>query len=369
MKEMGRVFWTHGVGLLGMGATAVFVPIFLLNSGHSFRTVLLFLLGQHLLATVLQLPIGKLFTRISPHHLMALGLLWQVVFFGIIGTLSEQSWALIPLALAWAMYRSIYWPAFHYVFGTVRAHKKTGQQVAGTQVLKMLATTLAPAIGGIVATLFGITSTYVAAAVILLIAILPMLKSRTGPDTVGLRFNKAEIKKIRPDLTANYFNGSIIATETSAWPLLVFIIVSTYAGVGVLSSVIAAASIAVALFVGRHERIHGEKHYLKQGMLTYSLTSLARTVVQNALHVFGANLFAGIGKSLYATPYLSRYYANSDGQFRLEYVLLMEAAFSLGAMTYVALLLLLSFFLAMETVLIVGVALAAFAILGLRLIR
>jgi hypothetical protein len=51
---MGRVYWTHGIGMLGMGATAIFVPIFLLNSGHSFKTVLLFLLGQHFAAAIIQ---------------------------------------------------------------------------------------------------------------------------------------------------------------------------------------------------------------------------------------------------------------------------------------------------------------------------
>jgi hypothetical protein len=369
MKEMGRVYWTHGVGALSIAVAMIFVPIFLLESGYSFQTVLLFLLGQHLLATLLQFPVGKLFAKISSHHLMALGGLWQIVFFGLLVTLDEFGWPLWLLATVWALYRTAYFPAFHYVFGAARAHENAGMQVAGLQSIIMVATTLAPAIGGIVATAFDITYTYMAAAVLLLIATLPMLSPNTGPPTVKLRLGKAELKKMRSDTMANVFLGMVIGAEKAIWPILVFVLVSSYAGVGILSSVVAIASIGVTMFVGKHEGVKGEHRYIKQGMLATAITSVIRTLVQNALHVFVANLFAGIGRSLYTTPFMNRYYTNGDGPHRLGYVVIQETAFSIGVSIYFALLLLLSMFVSMQLVLIIGVASAAFTVLGLRFMR
>jgi hypothetical protein len=370
LSEMKRIYWAHGAGLLGMGATTIFVPLFLLNIGYSFRTVLVFVVGMHLAAAAVQLPIAKLFALIRPNHVMALGLAGQIVFLLILGTLEQAGWHLWIIALVWALYRTTFWAAFHYIFGASRAHRKTGLQVAGSQIIMMAASTLAPAIGGVVATVWGISYTFVFAALLIVIAILPMLKRGAGPDKVEFSLDKPELWRMRPDLTANAIGaGPITAIELTVWPLLVFALVPTYAGVGVLSSVIAGASIAIALFVGMHERAKGERHYIKQGMVAYGMTSLVRALVQNAFHVFGANLLAGIGRSLYTTPYLSRYYANSDGRFRLGYVTAMEIAFSVGSAVFLGVLLLLSFFLSMEMVLIVGVAAAAFAILGLRLIR
>lgn len=203
----------------------------------------------------------------------------------------------------------------------------------------------------------------------MLVSIIPMLRANQGPKTVNFQFDWRLINKIKGDLAANLCNGSILITEVAIWPILVFTLVSTYAGIGILSSVIAVTSIAITLFVGRSEEIKGEPHYIKRGMFAYSLTSIGRSIVQNATQVFGLNLLAGVGRSLYTTPFMSRYYHNSDGSQRLSYIISMETAFSLGNVLYVLFLLGLSVFLSMQAVLAIGLAGIALTSFGIRLIR
>ena len=174
---------------------------------------------------------------------------------------------------------------------------------------------------------------------------------------------------MRRDAIANMFNGVIIMGEFSIWPLLVFVLVSTYAGVGLLSSVVALASIIITLYVGRREETRGERRYIKEGLFVYGLTNLGRVIVQNSFQIFGLNLLSGIGRSLYTTPFMNRYYTNSDGTFRLGYITVMEGAFSLGTALFVAILFLISLILPMNTVLAIGLGIVAVSVAGVRLMR
>mgnify|MGYP003532890123 FL=1 len=146
-------------------------------------------------------------------------------------------------------------------------------------------------------------------------------------------------------------------------------IVSSYAGIGLLSAAIALSSTFVTMYVGRREESAGEKPYIRGGLATYSLTSIGRAVVQSSGQIFGLNMLGGIGRSLYVTPFLNRYYANSDGKDRLGYITLMEAAFSAGASLLIILALILSSFVSDSAVLSISLVVVAITALGVRLIR
>ncbi len=371
MKEMGRIYWCHSVSSSGIALAAIFIPIFLLKLGYSLHSVFLYLLMQQGLAAVLQYPAARLFRYIRPHRLLVLGNLWYAVLFGLLISLQARHWPLLMLALAWALTRTIYWAAFHFCFSLARGHKHPARKIAGINALNMLTATASPAIGGIVATAFGISYVYLAAVLLLIISVLPMLKRGDGPDKTDVRIDWQQIWVMRRDAFANAFNGTVGMAELNIWPLFVFLLVSSYAGIGLLSSVIAASSIVVTLYVGRRQEAKGEGHYINRGAAAYSLTSLGRAIAENTFQVFGLNLLGGVGRSLYVTPYMNRYYTNSDGDgsFRLGYITVMETSFSLGAVLYTLGLLALTAVFPIKTVLSIGLAFVALAAIGVRLIR
>lgn len=366
---MGKIFWCHSIGMLAISLAMIFVPIFLLRSGFSFTEVLVFILVQQVFSVLLQYPVSNCFRIINPHYLLVVGVLWYAVFFILLGTIETYHWPLMLLAVVWAFNRTLYWTAFHYIFGLARKPIQAGRQIAGITALTMFATTVAPAIGGVVATVYGINYIYVTAVLLLLISVIPVLKKEVIIPKTKLNFSWKEARKIRRDAYANMCNGMVVVGEVNIWPLLVFVLVGTYAGVGLLSSVIALASIIITVYVGRREETRGEKRYIKQGLAFYSITSLGRTMAQNGLQIFGLNLLGGIGRSLFVTPFMNRYYINSDSGSRLAYITVMEAAFSIGAAIYIAVLILLSLVLPVKDVLTIGVGVIAVGVIGIRLMR
>ncbi len=369
MKEMGRVYWCNTLVATGSSLVAIFVPIFLLKSGYSFTSVLIYMLLQQIFAALTQYPAGRLFAYIQPNFILALGSLLYAIFFGLLATLHAYHWPLVLLAFTWSLNRTIYWAALHYVFSSSRAHKNSGVQIAGLQALAVIAATVAPAVGGIISTLFGITYAYIAAVLLLLMATWPVLSSIDAPKRSFIVMPYHQLMAMRRDALANCFNGIILVAETNLWPLLIYTFVSSYAGIGILSSVIAVSSIFVILYVGRNTIKQGERHFIKEGVATYSLTSIGRMLVQSSTQIFGLNLLAGIGRSLYVTPFMNRYYSNSDGPHRLGYITVMETAFSVGSALFITFLILLSAILSIKAVLVVGLGIVAVCTFGVRNIR
>lgn len=369
IKDMGQIYWCHTIGHWGIFMASIFVPIYLLKNGYSFTDIFLYLFIKQAFATILQYPINKLFARIDVHLLLMFGQLSFIGFFVLLMTLLSKEWPLALIAFFWALHRTMYYSAFHYIFGLSRAKKHAGRQIAKLGSLIVIGNTMAPAVGGIIATAFGISYTYLLAVLLILLSVIPLARApRTVPLT-KLKFSFAHLKEMRRDAIANWFNGMVVMTEQNIWPLFVTIIVTSYAGIGMLSSVVAASSIAVMMYVGRKEETVGEKHFIKRGLATYSLTSIGRTIATTTMQVAGLNLFSGIGRALYTTAYMNRYYTNSDGAHRLGYITVMEASFSFGSAIYALVLLGLLAFFAPETVLAIGLGSMAIAVIGVRLMR
>jgi hypothetical protein len=369
MKEMGRVYWCHSLISFGNGLVAIFIPIFLLKTGYSFNEVLTYLFLQQMFAALWQFPTASLFKYLRPHLMLALGSLGTIMLIALLISLPEQRWPLGLLALAWAFNRCVYWAAFHYTFAAARAHVRAKQQIAGIVSINVFASAVAPAIGGLTASFMGINYTYVAGLAFLIVAATPILFGSAGPPKVNIEMNWGLFKLMWRDALANAFNGTISMAEFNLWPLLVFLLVGSYAGVGLLSSVIVIASILVTLYVGDRKERGSDQRHIKGGLLTYSLTSLGRTIAQTGTQIFSLNMLAGIGRSLYVTPFMNRYYTNSDSPERLAYVTTMETAFSIGSALYVLVLLALATVFEPSTVLSLGLGIVALSPLGVRLIR
>jgi hypothetical protein len=369
LPEMTKIYWCHSLASIGGYLVLIFIPIFLLKSGYSFRAVLVYVLLSQVFSALTQYHVSRLFAHLTPHKLMVAGQIWFMVLFGLLFSLVSVGWPLALLAFAWAMNRNLYWTAFHYVFSMSRHHQHGGRQIAGVTALSTFGATIAPAIGGIVASLFGMNYVYIAAILIIFLAVSPMLDHAGGPARIRLSLSWSMFNKMRRDVAANFFNGTVIMAEQNIWPLFVYFIVTSYAGVGLLSTVIAFAGILVTLYVGRREEIKGESYYINQGVSAYSLASIGRILASNSSHVFGLNFLSGVGRSLYVTPFMNRYYTNSDGAHRLGYITIMEGAFSVGSASYMLGLLILSLFISQAAVLAIGLAVVAISSLGVHLMR
>ncbi|MDP4000182.1 MAG: hypothetical protein Q8Q11_01990 [bacterium] len=367
-KELHHLFWSDAVASVGVALVQLLVPAYLLTLGYSLPEVCLFFIilygGQIPMAYLT----ARLMSRVSPNVLMGVGNLLAILSYVVLLLLSVTDIPLWVPAVMRAVDKGLYYIPFHLSFSKSRKRAKGDSQVGIMKALNILAAGSAPAVGGIVASLAGIAWVYGIAAGTFLVAAIIILR---GQDVAKHRRFKRSLlsRRVIPDVVANGLGSSMDVVETVVWPLIIFLLVKSYAGVGILSSVVVLTSAAVAFWTGRRADHHGERRYLKRGSWVASVTNALRLIAASAVHIFGINLLSGVGQSLLRTAFVSRFYKHADREPRLEYVWAMETGHVAGWMIFMSTLFVLA------SVLPVGAALTAFVIIavplsfGARLIR
>lgn len=369
MSEIGKVFWAHTLATLGGFLLTIFIPIYLLKTGYSLTAILLFLAQQGFFALLLQFYASKVISLFGANKSMAIGIAAQIGYFVLLITLPSMHWPLSVLAFAWGVHRTTYWAAFHANFSKANQHKEAGKKIGLIQAIVAFGKGASPAIGGVLASELGINWVYGVGITLSVLAVLPLLRGGEITTRRKAVMRSLNFKKIRPDLVASMANATTSISEAVLWPLFVFILVPSYAAVGILSSTIALAALLTSVYVGRRQARVGTRHFLRQGVTLASFSDVLRLLVQNAGHVFGVNLFGGIGNSLYMTPYFSRYYKHADEEPRIEYITAMEASHAFAWMLLPLALVPFTLVFPDKTVLLIGIGVAIPANFIIRKIR
>jgi len=355
--ELKKLYWSQGFSTLGGGLVAIFIPVFLLKLHYSLAAVLSYMIFYGLFCPpALFLALG-LVPKIGSNRSMGLANILQAIFLALLISLPKHHWPLFGLSALAALVNSMYWPPFHANFAKARTPKNSGRQLSYVYTVISVAGALAPAIGGILATIFNIQFVYAIAAGVFLLAALPMLGGHHGFKPESFKLERLKQVNIKPDLSSFGGWGIIESTEEVVWPLMIFLIVSSYASIGILSSVVVATGIFTTLYVGKRLEAKGERHYMKRGSATMSLTNLGRIFAGGITGIFSMNLLSGISYHLLSVSLFTRFYRHVGNGETLEYLFAMESFYGLTLSVFYSVLLLFTIAFPAQSVLAVGLLL------------
>jgi MFS family permease len=368
LSELRRLYWAHTVKELASSLVTIFVPIYLYHLGYGIPAIMGYFLLSSIFWGVTQAPALRFANRIGFNRSMGLSLMIQGLQILMLATLPSAHWPLWSIALVWGVSISLYWTQFRACFARSLSHRRVGPAVGVSSALLMLAYGIAPAIGGAIASWLGISVLYVLTMLCFLAAALPLL---TGPEFMErepFKLRDLHWRKVRRDLIANGGSEVDAMVATSVWPLFIFLLIPSYVGVGILSSVAVIASIIIALYVGQRQarKMTG---YLNNGAGVIGLTNAIRLAIQSIGQIAGVNFFNGIGQALVVTPFYSRYYLNAEREPLLPYMYAMLMACAAADILLFGFLLILSLLVSTKTVLILGLILAIPGGYAIRFIR
>ncbi len=368
LTELRRLYWAQTVKELAASLVTIFVPIYFYQLGYSLPAIMGYFLWTTVLWGLTLAPAMRLANRIGFNRAMGLSLLIQGFQILMLATIKQFHWPLWSIALAWSISISLYWPQFRACFTGSLSHRRVGPPVGFSSALLLLAYGIAPAIGGAIASLLGIGVLYTLTMLCFVAAALPLFVGKEFMEQQPFRMRDLRLRRVWRDLVANAGSEVDAMVATSVWPLFIFLLVPTYVGVGILSSVAVIASIIIAIYVGQRQA-RKMSVYLKHGTNVISLTNAIRLVIQSVGQIAGVNFFNGLGQALMVTPYYSRYYLNAEHEPLMPYLYAMSAASMIGDLVLFSFLLLLSLLVSVKVVLVVGLILAVPAGYAIRLIR
>lgn len=344
------------------GLATIFVPIYLYQQGYTLSSVFLYYIVNSLAWLAALYLAAIMIKRIGPRPAIALSLFTNICQFALLVTLPSYHWPLWLIAIFGGFTTAFYWLGFRLMFTRAMAHHAVGKTVGVSTALLVLAGGIAPAIGGLVASFAGIKTVYLLAITLFACASVPLLLS-PAYHTKNQDSQKFDIPGFKANLMANAMFNADDAAQSTIWPLLIFLILPSYAEVGALSSVTLLTVIAVSIYAGYHSRGRQLKHNIRAGTTIGAVGNGLRLFVQSGFHVFGVNLVSGFGKALALTPYMARYYTQVE-RGGMPYVVGMLSAGAVAYLIFFSIMFALSLFLTTSVTLLAGVLISTFLILG-----
>lgn len=243
---------------LAVGMVSTFGVLFVYHLGASpvdgLKLVFFFYFFQRVAVGFISPLAGFLTERIGFRRAIfvaQVALIVKLLFFSL---MSSASWFLVPALLAGGLFTALYYVAFHALFVTDGVHRRIGEQFGTIAMVGQMAEITSPLLAGLLIERFDFPIMFLTAVVILSLSVLPLflMEHHLKRDR---RFSMQDVARylrsnelLQHAAFWRYVEDAILAFF---WPIYLFLVVKSYAVVGVIGSVTAIASAAMIYVAGK----------------------------------------------------------------------------------------------------------------------
>lgn len=366
--EMNELYISLSLRAFSTGLVGIFVPIYLYLLDVPIVTIAGFFMLFYFAKSLMHILTAHLSARYGPKHILVVSYIVMFAYIMLLYNLPQQLELLWLAALVGGVADSLFWLSRHIDWATVAGKTKPTTQYSSLQIFSNIAMSMAPLIGGAVASTFGIGYTLLGAGAGLLLAAYPLVKTL---EPVVPR--KANVKPFRVAPWRHQVANAAMNFQTMVsiffWPWFIFLIVKTYHGVGVIASASLLLLVITAWLLGRLGDKGKNSQVLKAGVGSRFMVHAARTAVQTFPAAMVVNVVGDITDMLTGTPYAMRFYEGARKYGIAAYLVDMEIAGDLTKGAAWAVLIILFLVFGLNMALIITFVLAALVMPFLRWIE
>lgn len=245
---------------------AIFIPVFMLETGYSIQNIILYYLVYNILDIPLNFVAMFLVKKVGARGVMIIGTLTTILFFIVLGILPPNNIRLLLLlATLAAVYDTTYWVSHIYVFydANNKEHLDIGKSVGGLLSIRELGSLIGPALGAIILLNLGNSFLVYSSVAIFLLSVIPLFKFKhinNLPKKSNISFKNllAPYKNKRNFLSVALWgiHGEINGV---IWPLFIYILYGTIESIASIPILVSFSTIVFAGLAGKISNKHSIK--------------------------------------------------------------------------------------------------------------
>jgi len=364
-KGFVRLYTGKTIVMIATAMLGIFLPIFLYNLfNKNFQAVIIYYgLGYLFYGIVVSLGVkflNKFGFRNALRTSVILGMIFYIIFYFIDQNNLKY---LIPFSLLISvLYRLLYWLPYHVNFAKFTNKKTRGRQVSIIEATRSVLGVFIPLIAGLIVSYFSFDILFIIAIALYLLSGIPYLTiSRTREKfvwTIRETWKQFFSKKRRKTVLAYMADGSENIIGIVVWPIFIYqLLDGNYFKVGAISTLIIAISVITQLFLGKYMDLRVKKEkVLKWGSFLYSFGWLVKIFISTTFQLFIVGAYHSITCIFLRTPFDALTYeiAADQEHYVDEFSVLREMAIQFGRVLMAVLIILISFFFAIQWVFILA---------------
>lgn len=330
-RGINRLTLHVGLHQFAWCVSGVFFGVFLLRAGLPPATIFL-TGGATLLLRFLSRPVILVVVpRLGLRGTLVVGTLFSALQYPAIGFVHGTDLALGVFAAIGALAGVFYWPCYHAFFAAIGDPHFRGSQIGVRQLVVGFAAVLGPALGGLMLTSFGPWLAFGAAAVIEVVAILPLLDVPAPP--VPRLSPRGAYAAARTGALLFAVDGWIICCAVVAWDIIVFrALQSRFDAFGGTLALAALAGALGGVLLGRFiDRGHARRA-IRINAAVLALALLARALCGSSPAVIVAvAVLATMAGGLYTPTLMTAFYnAAKSSPCPFRFLFAAEGGWDLG---------------------------------------
>ncbi len=274
---------------LASSASGLFLPSYFLQAGLTINQMVILWGVMFIMLGILPIIALKFLAR-HFERLLGVGLLLQVAFYAMLGTVKDP----VILGLVQGVSLAAFWPSFNLLLlkSTRVVKRSDAVSVIGVAVPRV-ASIVGPLLGGVVISLLRFGSLFALSIVFLLLALASSTRIKYAQAKADFKLRNGWLIILLGVIVAiNGFSNSI---GYIAYPLFVNKLSGSFLNAGLLVSAIGVVFIAIALVVGRMSHVERKRiDFVVLGIIVYSAWLIAMAYTQDATQFVAISVLLGL---------------------------------------------------------------------------
>jgi len=333
-REVKQIYWFTMLNGLGLSLAYIFEPIYLYHVGFRLTAIMWFYVQVYCWYCVLIMFGAKFAQKFGLKHTILIGNCFYLLYWTGLFLIGKHPFLFVITPLIFAIQKSFLWPAFDTLASLASNHSERGRQVGIIMVLSDLAFIVGPFFGGLISQNFGFYYLFLAAGVMTILSCIPLF------FTKEIKFSDSfQIRKLLKFVLENprnffgYFGFAEDLMLMSLWPILMYIILHQFFGVGLVTTFASLVACMLMLYIGKIADYSKKSKLVGEISFFYALTWFFRFVAVDVVSVLIFDTLTKIGKGLMVIPMESLTFEiarQKSGSFTLLYATFFEFSLSFG---------------------------------------
>lgn len=299
------VFIMQAIDALAFSISGIFIPIFLIENGNSFRDVMVFFIMHNIILVTASFGAGFLAGRrdlkfvLSLRYPFLFGYLLMMIYWKEIDV--NYFW----LALLSGLQSAFFWTSLNLLFAKHADVNKMGAEYSRLTAFSQIAGLAGPMIGGIITMAFGFKALFWGTFVISLFSYVPLalakdlrLDFQFKPKN-GFNYFRRHPRLIISEIMDN-IGGEM---EGIIWPIFVYLTVKEFVTVGAVGTIAAIGTILFTLIIGKLSDRHDPRKFIRIAVPLLILNWGLRYFIHSHFFIFASTMLSSILLTLLIIPY------------------------------------------------------------------
>lgn len=308
-----------------ISSVSIFIPIYLYELGFSLRFIGIYFVCSYLAKLCVEVFSRKIIYRYGIHHVLTFSYIAAAAFTIFMYLVPEYPLFLLVSIPAFALFNGLFWVSRHTDIASIFKTKQLDRSTGIIIIAGIVASIIAPLVGGVLSENFGVQIALLLSFAILLLAT-ALLVNEMHAEKRRYHYSphKLNPRSVAQDLTANFAMNYESSMATFLWPLFIFIAVAGYQTIGFVLSLNAIAIVVLTEIIRRRKNRH---RAIMAGSIIRAASFAARPFASTLGRVVGIDLIGAISVGFISSPYTAQYYVNARrAKDIIGYVIAMEVA-------------------------------------------